>query len=97
MPHFVTLISFNEAGLKTIADGPARLDAARARFRESGAEVKHFYLTSGRFDAIAVIEAPDQMTVARVLLKDTQMGTSRTETLFAFSEDEYRELARSLK
>ena len=96
MPNFVILISFTSDGIKAIKKGPDRLQTAKERFQESGAKIKSFYLTSGRYDAVAIVEAPDQITLARLLIEDAQMGTTRTETLFALSETEYGDLVASL-
>jgi uncharacterized protein with GYD domain len=96
MPTYVTLLRFTQKGAETIKEGPSRLDAAKGRFRAAGAELKAFYLTMGRYDAVAIIEAPNDETVAKLALATGSMGTVRTETLRAFSEDEYRKMIAAL-
>jgi uncharacterized protein with GYD domain len=96
MAIFVTLVRFTEHGLQGIKDGPSRLEQAREDYRAVGAELKEFYLTLGSYDAIAIIEAPDAETIAKMSLRIGARGNSRSETLRAFSEAEYREIIASL-
>ncbi len=96
MPRYVMLIRFSDEGMRTIKDGPARLEQARETLRSQGAELKDFYLTLGEYDAVAVVEAPDDQAVARTSLAIGARGTSRSQTLRAFSEEEYRKIVESL-
>ncbi len=96
MAKYVLLSRFTQQGLETIKDGPARLDAARETLRALGAELKEFYLTIGGYDAVVVLEAPDDETVAKASLAIGSQGNVRIETLRAFTEDEYREMVGSL-
>ena len=96
MATYILLSRFTQQGLQTIKDGPPRLDAAKETLRGLGAELKHFYLALGEYDAVAIIEAPDDETVARASLAIGSQGNVRIETLRAFKEDEYRKLVGSL-
>lgn len=96
MSTFVSLISFTQKGIETIKDGPARLDAAKKMFAAAGANLKAMYLTMGRCDAVAIAEAPDDATMAKIALGGGSQGFIRTETMHAFTEDEYRKIVASL-
>jgi uncharacterized protein with GYD domain len=96
MATFVTLINFTQKGIESIKQGPARLDAARRSYAEIGATIKAFYLVTGRYDAVVVSEAPDDETAAKLSLAIASKGYSRTETLRAFSEEEYRRITATL-
>jgi uncharacterized protein with GYD domain len=50
----------------------------------------------GRYDIVAVGEAPDDTTAAKVALTLGSAGAIRTETLRAFTEDEYRGIIAAL-
>lgn len=50
------------------------------------------WLTMGRFDQIAVVEAPDDEAAAKLLLVVAGRGNVATETLRAFTMDEVRAL-----
>ena len=96
MPTYISLIHFTQKGVETIREGAKRLDIARQAFRDAGAELKAFYLVTGRYDAVAISEAPNDETVAKLALRTASMGNVRTETLRAFNEDEYRSIVASI-
>ncbi len=50
------------------------------------------WLTMGRFDQIAVVEAPDDETAAKLLMVVAERGNAVTETLRGFTMDEVRGL-----
>ena len=96
MPTYITLIRYTTQGMQNIKDAPARLDAARQAAQELGVDVKAYYLTMGQYDAVTIIEAPDDETVARIALTVGSRGNVSTETLRAFSEEEFRRITSSL-
>lgn len=96
MPSYIVLIRFTEQGIQTIKEGPSRLEKARETFRAAGAELREFYLTTGRYDAVAIVDAPDDQTQARLALAIGAQGNTRSETLRAFTEGEYRQLVSGL-
>lgn len=96
MPTFITLLQFTQKGIENIKDGPDRLESARKTFHELGGQLVGFYLTMGQYDAVAIIQAPDAMTVAKGALATASKGTVKTETLLAFSEGEYRQIVAGL-
>ena len=96
MPTYIALLKWTQPGIATVKDSPARLDAGRDAFKKAGAEIKDVYLTLGRYDLVCVIDAPDDETLARVMLQLGSAGNVQTETLKAFSEDQYRSIIRSI-
>ena len=96
MPTYVTLLKWTQQGAAKVKESPKRLDAGRKAFHKLGVEIKDTYLTMGRYDLVCVIEGPDDETVARALLSLGSQGNIQSETLKAFSEDEYRKIMRSL-
>jgi uncharacterized protein with GYD domain len=96
MATYVSLIKFTAQGITSIKEAPGRLDRARETFRQVGAELKDFYLTMGRYDIVVVSEAPDDSVAAKAALAIGSLGNVSTETLRAFTEDEYRELVAAL-
>ena len=96
MATYIILSNYTQKGIENIKESPARLDAVKGFFREMGAEIKGFYLVQGRYDIVIVVEAPDDETVAKLSLAVGSQGNVRTETLRAFTEDEYRGVIASL-
>jgi uncharacterized protein with GYD domain len=54
-----------------------------------GATVKAQWSTLGRFDFVSIVEAPDELTMARVSLELGSRGTSHYETLPAIPIDDF--------
>ncbi len=96
MATYISLIKFTQQGITSIKEGPARLDAGRDTLKSFGSELKAFYLTMGSYDIVAISEAPDDASAAKVALAIGAAGNVTTETLRAFTEDEYREIVAAL-
>ena len=96
MATYIMLLNWTEQGIQNVKDSPKRLDSARKAFRAAGAKLKEFYMAIGRYDMVAVAEAPDDETIARIALMLGSAGNVRTETLKAFTEAEYRKIIGGL-
>jgi uncharacterized protein with GYD domain len=96
MATYIMLINYTQQGIESIKESPDRLDAAKELLQSLGGELRDFYLTMGNYDIVAMIEAPDDQTVARFVLAAGSQGNVRTTTLKAFSETEFREIVQSL-
>ncbi len=96
MATYVSLVRYTHQGITNIKQSPSRLDAARKLAQQLGARMTQFYLALGRYDIVAVLEAPDDETAAKFALALGSAGNVTTETLRVFTEDEYRKLIASL-
>jgi uncharacterized protein with GYD domain len=65
--------------------------------KKSGANVKDLYWTLGQYDAVAIIEAPDNATATAVSLSLSKLGNVRTQTLPAFSAAEMKTIIGKMK
>jgi len=96
MPTYIALLKWTQQGISKVSGSAKRLDAGRKAFKKAGLEMKDVYLTMGRYDLVCVIDAPDDETYAKAMLGLGSQGNVSTESLKAFSEDQYREIVRSL-
>jgi len=96
MPTFITLLKWTPNGIQNIKGSPNRLDEGRKAFKKLGVELKDVYLTMDQHDLVCILEAPDNQSVAKALLGLGSAGSVTTETLAAFTEDEYRQIIDSL-
>jgi len=96
MPSYIHLIRFTQKGIENIKEGAARLDAVKQSYKAMGAEIKGFYLMMGQYDALVIVDAPNDETMAKVALASGTRGTVRSETSRAFTEEEYRKILVSL-
>ena len=96
MATYISLISYTQEGVQKMKDSPARLEKAKKLFMSAGGDLKAFYLTMGQYDAVSIMEAPDDETATRLALIIGGQGAVRTETMRAFPEDEYAKIIASL-
>ena len=96
MPTYVMLLRWTQQGIGRVKESPARHEAGKRALEAAGARVKEFYLVMGRYDAVAIWEAPDDETVAKLALSVESKGDVRFEILRAFPEDEYRKIIAAL-
>jgi len=96
MATYLMLFRFTGRGIENIKDSPARVEAAKKAFQALGAQVKAFYLLMGAYDTAFVVEAPDDETIMKASLNLGSQGSVRTETLRAFTEEEYKKIIAGL-
>jgi len=96
MPTYIALLNWTQQGISKASGSAKRLDAGRKEFKKVGADIKDVYLTMGRYDLVCVIEAPNDEAYAKAILGLGSQGNVSTETLKAFTEDQYRKIIGSL-
>ena len=96
MATYLMLVKYTQKGIENIKQSAARLDEAKKASKVVGAQIKEFYLVMGRYDIVIVLEAADAETVAKWALSLSSKGNVTTETLRAFTEDEYRKIIGAL-
>lgn len=96
MPTYVTLLNYTEQGISTVESSPNRIESAKELAEELGGEFQAFYLTFGQYDGVAILDFPDDETAAEYALTIGKAGNAQTETLKAFTEEEFRDIAGEL-
>ena len=96
MAKYISLVKYTQKGVENIKDSPNRLDAFKQVCQSMGAKVEGFYLTMGRYDLVVIVDAPDPETIAKIILATASRGAISTETLPAFTEEEYRKVISEL-
>lgn len=92
MPSYVLLLRYTQQGIEKIKESPARHEANKKAFEAMGAKRIGTYWVMGQYDAVAIVEAPDDETMTKIVLSIGSKGAARTETLRAYTEDEWRKL-----
>jgi uncharacterized protein with GYD domain len=96
MAHYISLIRYTQKGVENLKDSPKRLEATKKAFEAAGGKVKAIYWTLGQYDAVAIGEFPDDEAALRINLAGAMQGYVRSETLRAFTEEEFRKAIASL-
>ena len=88
MTTHIALCNFTDQGFRSIKDTTKRADAVKEVASKFGAEMTQIYWTLGKYDLVAVIEAPDEASATAFALVIASAGNIRMQTLRAFSMDE---------
>ncbi|MBM3118689.1 MAG: GYD domain-containing protein [Chloroflexi bacterium] len=98
MPTYVMFFGFTQQGIANIKESPARVEAAKKTCESVGAKVKEFYaiMGMGQYDTMFILEARDDDVAAKAALAIGAKGNVHTNTLRAFTEQEYEKIISSL-
>lgn len=84
MPHYVSLVRWTDQGIKEVKDSPKRAEAFLKLVEKLGGKAQLFY-TMGKYDLVALIEAPNDDIAMQAALQVGSLGSVRTTTLKAFT------------
>jgi uncharacterized protein with GYD domain len=88
MQTYILLVNFTDQGMRKIKETISRADAFEEMAKKSGAVIKVLCWTIGRYDVIAVFEAPDDESATALAFSASSLGNVRSEILRAFSFEE---------
>lgn len=97
MPSYVCLIQFRDQGIRNIKDTLKRGDAAIAEAEKMGMKILDEFWTMGAYDAVVVLEAPDDETMSAFILKVGSLGNVKAQTLRAFRRNEMEGVLAKIK
>lgn len=89
MATFVLLSTLTDDGAKTIKSNPARIKEVNAELEKMGAKVINQWLTLGLYDFVNIVEAPDNLTMAKISAELSSRGSIRVMTMAAIPMDEF--------
>ena len=92
MARYVVLFDWTDQGVRSAKETVQRARQARAAWEPRGIRIEALYWTLGDHDIVAVVDAPDDATLAASLLELAGAGNVRTKTLRAFDEGEMEAL-----
>jgi len=95
MATYIVLGKFTAQGVSTIQNWSERVQAAKQVAQEAGGTLT-VYLTMGQYDAVGILQAPDDETASKIVLRIAMRGNLSSETLRAYSEDEAYRLVEGL-
>jgi uncharacterized protein with GYD domain len=82
------LSRLTEKGVQTLHSNPARLREVNRDVEELGARVLHQWAALGEYDFVNVVEAPDDLAIAKLSVKLGARGSVQFSTLPLVSVDE---------
>ena len=89
MATFILLSTLTDEGAQTVREEPERIRAVNKELDRMGVHVVSQWAVLGPYDFVNVVEAPDNVTIARVSAVLASRGTVRIVTLPAIPVDEF--------
>jgi len=75
------LSTLTEKGIQTLHANPGRLREVNRDVEEMGARVLHQWASLGAYDFVNIVEAPDDVTIAKVSVALGARGSAKLESL----------------
>ncbi|MDI6900092.1 MAG: GYD domain-containing protein [Anaerosomatales bacterium] len=88
MPDYIMLTTLTESGAETVKRNPERILEVDKELEAMGVRVLHQWAVLGAYDFVNVVEAEDDIAVARASLELGARGTIRIQTMPAISVQE---------
>jgi uncharacterized protein with GYD domain len=88
MPTYLMLTRLTEKGVQTLHANPSRLREVNRDVEEMGGKVLHQWAALGEYDFVNIVEAPDDLTVAKISLALGARGSANLESLPLIPVDE---------
>lgn len=88
MPHYILLSRLTDSGAKTIKEKPNRILEVDEEMASMSVNVISQFAVLGEYDFVTIVEAPDNLTVAKASLELGARGSVHIETLPAIPVDE---------
>jgi uncharacterized protein with GYD domain len=89
MATFIMLTRLTSDGVKTVKNNPARVHEVNKEVEQLGVKVVNQWATLGEYDFVSVVEAPDELTMAKLSVELGSRGTVMNETLVAIDAERF--------
>ncbi len=96
MPHYVSLVTWTDQGVKDAKGTPARLAALNKMAEQLGAKLTIFS-TMGEYDFVAIAEGPSDEVAMQIALQLGIAGNARTVTMKAWTLEEMAKVLAKLQ
>jgi len=92
MPNYVVLYRFTAQGRKNVKESVRRAAEIRKQNEARGFKVLGHYWTQGRYDLVAIVDAPNDESMVAGLFGIAEAGNVTSETLRAYTAEEMQRL-----
>ena len=89
MATYILLSTLTDEGAKTIKNNPGRIKEVNAELDKLGVRVTAQFATLGGYDFVSIVEAADNIVIARVSAELASRGSIKITTLPAINIDDF--------
>ena len=90
MPKYLVIASYTAEGIKGVLKdgGTKRRQVLEGALKSIGGRVEAFYFAFGDQDVVAIIDAPDNVTIAAASMQIGASGAVQTKTIVLLTPEE---------
>lgn len=96
MLKYIVLGKWTEQGRKTLDEASEKIKSIKNSIEELDGNLTLYY-TFGEYDLVAIVELPDENSMAKILIKINSLQSVSTKTLRAWTDTEFVEMVSELK
>lgn len=96
MPTFVILGNLTSEAIENLSEEGKRQQNAFELAKKYKCEVKALYYTMGKYDWVAIVDAPDNETAIKALFELAAGKATRTRTMLAFPAEDIAKMTAEL-
>ena len=98
MPKYLAMFTYSNEAMAAMIENPAdREPAVRREIESMGGRFEVLYWMFGAHDGIAIVDAPDSLTMAGVSAAVSSTGSIRSETYELFSSEDVQHILETAR
>ncbi len=97
MAGYIVLGKYTPEGLAKIKEMPEIIAKHKEHMKAAGIRLIGTWLTMGEYDYVSVYDCPDDITMAVRILDSGRAGLVTTQTMRAFSEEEFAQVVSKIE
>ena len=96
MLTYLMLFKLTDQGVQLRREFPAKIDSLKNIYKDAGVEMKAAYHSTGPYEGLQIVEAPEDSTIAKLVLILESDGLVRVQTRRLYTVEEYRRMVAEL-
>ena len=96
MPYFIRLLNFTPEGLKDIKQFRAKRSEFKKQANDMGISSYAEYITTGPYDLVTILEAPDLDTILKLSTLTASKGRMTVQTMSAIPAEHFEDIVETI-
>ncbi len=96
MITYIGLMNFTDKGMQAVKDTTKRAAAAKEMAKKAGVNMRDIFWTMGKYDAVCILEAENEQSIAAFSLTSATLGNVRSQSMRAYSAAEMDQVLAKL-
>lgn len=96
MPTYVMLLTWTDEGVRAAKDTVKRAETFKKQAEKMGVKVREQLWTMGPYDAIGLLDAPDEAAASRLAIWAGSQGNVKTLTMRCYTAAEMSKIVQGL-